>query len=342
MIEVFNGLNDDEKEIVSTMAILPGEFFSIPQLSLFFYIEENEYATFFDTIHDLSISGFLESEKGLYAIKPEIAIEILEKIKPGIEECPRIVNYLVDKMEVPTKDYEGIFLPVYKQLSTLLERIDKKSLHLAQLSYLLSSNLIRHNKFQEALRYNQLAVEISEEIDDRHPLVALFYRDKAYIYKKMGDHEKAIYYSLKDIEILERHQGKYDDLLPDSYFALSKTYEMVRNYNKAVEYNLKAIQYAQDAQRKSNKLSYLYQNLAFYYAKLNNLHHASIFINKAVEFYTSENKKDKFEYMQLMRDQKKYNSLHEIELIIRKFKYPIIIFIGFCFGILLWILYNLL
>jgi len=79
---------------------------------------------------------------------------------------------------------------------------------------LLSSNLIKHNKYEEALRFNQLAVEISEKIDKKHPIVALFYRDKAFIHKKLGDAGKAIYYSLKDIEILERSAGKYDDLLP--------------------------------------------------------------------------------------------------------------------------------
>jgi len=343
MIEKFHKLHDDEKEILSSLAMLPITFYSMPDIMSFFFIDGQEHAFFFDTIHDLSSKGFLDTDKGLYAIKPEVAQEIIEIVNPGIEECPRIVNYFVGKLESPTKDFENVFLPVFTQLATLLDKINKNSLHLAQLCYLLSSNLLSHNKLDEALSYNQLAVDISVEIDDRHPLVALFYRDKAYIHKKLGDPDKAIFYSLKDIEILERYEGKYDDLLPDSYFALSKTYEAVQNYNKAVEYNLKAIKYEQKRNpKRSLNLSFLYQNLAYYYAKLNNLHHASMFINKAVESYKKESKKDKSDFIQLMRDKKKFNSLYEIELMIRKLKYPIIIFVGICLGILMWVIYQLL
>jgi tetratricopeptide (TPR) repeat protein len=265
----------------------------------------------------------------MYAIVQSVADKIFKEINPGIEECPHIVNYFVEKLEIRTKDFEGIFKPVYDDLKVLLSRINKNSLHLSQLSYLLSSNLILHNKLDDALKYNQMAVDISEKIDNSHPLVALLYRDKAYIYKKLGNSEKAIQYSLKDIEILEKYQGKYDDLLPDSYFALSKTYEGIHNYQKAVEYNLKAIKYEQKrTKQRTLSLSYLYQNLAYYYAKLNNLHHASLFIDKAVESYSDKNRTNKSEYNQLIRDKKKFNSMYEIELIIRKLKYPIMIFIA--------------
>jgi hypothetical protein len=342
MIENFEILNEKEKEVVSSLALLPVEFYSIPELSSFFFVENFENVTFFDTIHDLSIKGYLDTSKGLYAIKSTIAESILENVNPGIEECPRIVNYFVNKLELPRKEGEATFIHLYRQLSYLLQKIKKNSLHLAQLSYLLSSSLVSYKKYNEALYYNELAVEISERIDERHPLVALFYRDKAYIHKKLGNPKKSIIYSLKDIEILERHEGKYDDLLPDSYIALSKTYEVVHNYKKAIEYNLKAIKYEQKrtSERPLN-LSYLYQNLAFYYAKLNNLHHASLFINKAVESFTQERKKGNGEYMQLKRDQKKFNSLYEIELIIRKLKYPILIVGGLCICIFFWILYKI-
>jgi tetratricopeptide (TPR) repeat protein len=154
----------------------------------------------------------------------------------------------------------------------LLSKIQGKSFQLAQLSYLLSSNLMKFKRFHDSLKYNELAIKISEEVDEKHPVVALFYRDKALINKFLGHQDKAILYSLKDIEILEKHAGKYDDLLPDSYFSLSKTYEQQKNYEKAVEYNLKAIQFETKRKKKrSLNLSGLYHNLAYYYVKLNNL-----------------------------------------------------------------------
>jgi hypothetical protein len=342
-MRAFNLLNEEEQEIICSLAMLPNEYFSIPQMMMFFFIDTQESHAFFDEVHDLSIQGFLVSDKGLYAIKPSVSDKILSEINPGIEQCPRIVNYLLDSMGIPEKSYEGTFSNNYKLLGSLLERINTESLHLAQLSYLLSTNLIKFSKFNEALKYNQLAVDISEKIDNQHPLVALFYRDKALIYKKLGNTNKAVYYNLKDIEILERQHGRYDHLLPDSYIALSKTYESMRDFHKAVEYNLKAIHFEQNKRRrKSNNLSYLYQNLAHYYSKLNNLKHASIFINKAVEFYSNQKRKNKLEYHQLIKDQRKFNSLYKIEQTIRKLKYPILAILGMSVGVLLWLMFRVI
>jgi tetratricopeptide (TPR) repeat protein len=343
MIDRFNILNAWEKQIICSLSILPNQSLTIPDLCGLFLIEETEQVSFFDTIHDLSIKGFLDREKASYKINPAIAENIINEIKPGIEECPRIIKQFSDKLELPKLANEKCFYSIYDQIAVLLERIKKDNLHLAHLSYLLSSNLIRYNNYKEALKYNELAVEISEKIDKTHPLVALFYRDKAYIHRKLGNSKKAICYNLKDIEILELQGGKYDELLTDSYYAISKTYESIRNFDKALEYNLKAIKFEKKKNtNNSSNLSGLYQNLANYYSKLNNLQHASLSINKAVESYTDEKNKSKIHYIQLIKDQKKFNSLYEIELLIKKFKYPILILIGFLFGTFLWILYNII
>ena len=203
MKEWNNILNDWEREIIYNLSVLPLRYYTVPVLMELFHIENNEQFLFFDTIHDLSTKGFLKRENAAYSLKPEVAKSVLNEARPGIEECSKIVNYFSDKLEVNKLEFENGFEPLFNQLAVLLDKINKNSLHIAQLSYLLSSNLIRYNKYAEALIYNQMAVEISEKIDSRHPLVALFYRDKAFIHKKLGDSNKAIYYSLKDIEILE-------------------------------------------------------------------------------------------------------------------------------------------
>lgn len=343
MIEKLNILSENEREILFSLSVLPPETYSFPEICSFFLIEEYEQAGFFDTVHDLSTKGFLIRTNSFYAIKPAVAEEIISRYHPGIEQTAKIINYFSAKLEQRKMDFEKGFLPIFHQLSFLFEKIDNHSLHLAQLSYLLSSNLIKYKRFDEALQYNQLAVDITQQIDNKHPLVALFYRDKAYIHKKMGDTGKAIYYSLKDIEILERFEGKYDDLLPDSYFALSKTYEGIRNYEKAVEYNLKAIKFEKKRNNnKSVKLSSLYHNLAYYYLKLNNLHHASMFINKAVESFSSEKLKAKSQYFQLIKDQKRFNYMYEIEQLIKKYRIPIIAFFGIILSLLVWIIFKLI
>lgn len=335
-------LNSREKEIVLSLSILPASFYSVPDLLRLFQVEDNDVAVFFDIIHDLSTKEFLVRNRDHYGLEADTCIKIQDKYKPDAEQCSTIIDYFSSKLEAGKLDYHKEFLSLYKPIASLLKKISGNSFHLAQLSYLLSTSLTNYQKYDEALIYNQRAIEISEKIDKKHPLVALFYRDKAAIYKKLGDSVNAIFYSLKDIEILEKHAGKYDDLLPDSYFALSKTYEGIHNYEKAVEYNLKAIQFEKKRKRrKTLNISGLYHNLAYYYVKQNKLKDASLFINKAVESFIADKQSNNKHYELLLRDQKRFNSLFEFEQFIIKYKYLLLVSAGIFLIILVWALYNL-
>ena len=337
-----SNLNNWEKEIVLSLALLPNKTYSVPELAELFQVDKEGQVAFFDTIHDLSTNGFFERGKGTYGVKAEAYKLILKNSLFTAEQCPTIINYFSKKLENPKLDCEKEFSPVFAKLESLFAKIQGKSFQLAQLSYLVSSNLMKFKKFQEALKYNELAIKISEEVDEKHPVVALFYRDKALLHKFLGEPDKAIHYSLKDIEILEKHAGKYDDLLPDSYFSLSKTYEQQKNYQKAVEYSLKAIQFETKRKKKrSLNLSGLYHNLAYYYVKLNNLRSASIFINKAVETFNEEKSKNESHYKMLLRDQKRFNSLFEFEKFILKYKKVMLALAGLFLAVLIWAVINL-
>ncbi len=335
-------LNDWEKEIILSLALLPCDRYSVPELAEIFQIDTEEEVVFFDTIHDLSAKGFLARKKDHYGFAPEDCALIKEYFSPSAGQCPTIINYFTKKLESHKLDYEKEFVPLYKMVESLLSSVQGNSFQLAQLSYLLSSNLMKHKRFHDSLKYNELAIKISEDVDKKHPVVALFYRDKAMIHKFLGNPEKAILYSLKDIEILEKHAGKYDDLLPDSYFSLSKTYEQQKNFEKAVEYNLKAIQF--ETKRKKKRilnLSGLYHNLAYYYVKLNNLKNASLFINMAVEIFNEGKNKNENHYKLLLRDQKRFNSLFEFEQFILKYKRVMIALAGLFLAALVWAIINL-
>ncbi len=338
-----SALNDWEKEVILSLVLLPCIKYSVPELVAIFQIDNEEKVSFFDTIHDLSTKGFLIRERDIYGLTPDDCELIKENHSPSAEQCPTIINYFSKKLENPKLDYEKEFLPIFVKLESLLSNIQGKSFQLAQLSYLLSSNLMKFKRFQDSLKYNELAIKISEAVDEKHPVVALFYRDKALIHKFLGNPEKAILYNLKDIEILEKHAGKYDDLLPDSYFSLSKTYEQQKNYEKAIEYNLKAIQFETKRKKKrSLNLSGLYHNLAYYYIKLNNLKNASLFINKAVETFNEGKNKNENHYKMLVRDQKRFNSLFEFEQFILKYKKVMLALAGAFLVALVWAIINLL
>jgi len=336
-------LNSWEKEIVFSLALLPCSYYSVPDLANMFQVEEQEQATFFDTIHDLSVKNLLIREKGSYGLRSKDCKLLLNKYSPTAEHSSTIINYFSRRLENPKLEYEKEFLPIYEKLKSLLANISGQSFQLAQLSYLLSSALLRFKKFEESLKYNGLAIKISETVDEKHPVVALFYRDKALIHKFLGDSEKAVIYSLKDIEILEKHAGKYDDMLPDSYFSLSKTYEHQRNYEKAAEYGLKAVQLEKKRKkRRTLNLSGLYHNLAYYYVKLNNMKNASLFINKAVEAFKENRSKNENHYKVLLRDQKRFNSLFEFEKFVLKYKKLMLVLGGLFLVALVWAVINLL
>ena len=343
MIIDLETLSSWEKEIILSLALLPCSNYSVPELAGMLQVEEQDQVSFFDTIHDLSAKGFLVRDKGQYGLNPDNCKILLKDYSPTAEHCSTIINYFSQRLENPKLDYEKEFLPIYEKLKLLLDNISGNSFQLAQLSYLVSSNLIRYKKFEESLKYNEQAIKISEAVDKKHPVVALFYRDKALIYKFLGNSEKAIVYSLKDIEILEKHAGKYDDMLPDSYFSLSKTYEQQRNYEKAAEYGLKAIQFEQRRKKKRTlNLSGLYHNLAYYYVKLNKMKNASIFINKAVETFNENRQKNENHYKVLLRDQKRFNSLFEFEKFVSKYKNVMLVLGGLFLIALVWAIISLI
>jgi len=337
-----NKLNLKERKIAFCLSILPELCFSIPELMEMFQINEDEQFAFFDTIHDLSNKGFLQRNKALYGIKPEFAHYLVDNKITTVENCSALINYFTSKLENSKLDLEKEFEPLFAKMKNIFTNISGTSLKLAQLSYLLSSNLFKYKKYQDALKYNQLAVDISEKIDKKHPSIAIFYRNKAIIHKKLGDNNLSIYYSLKDIEILELNAGKYDDLLPSSYYSLSKTYEDAHDYEKAIEFGLKAIHFEKKRKTvKSLNLSGLYHNLAYYYMKLNNLDNASKFIDKAVESYLSVKKGDSEQYNQLLRDQRRFKALYRLQKFLLKFKIPIIILIGILVLALVWSITDL-
>lgn len=334
-----------EKEIVLSLSLLPFTSFSIPGLSEIFQVEEDEMAVFFDTIHDLSVRGFLwRTKDAQYGIKPEVAEEVLTNYPPTPEHCPALINSFKTRLENTEIDYETEFVPMLAHVKSILSKINGETLHLAQLSYLFSSNMVKFKLYSDALKYNQLAIDISEVVDKKHPVVALFYRDKSLIYKKLGRLNDAISSSLKDVEILETHSGKYDHLLSDSYLALSKTYEGVQNYEKAAEYNLKAIQYKKKKRVKQGAMdiSGLYHNQAYYYVRMNNMAGASQFINKAVDSLKNNPSINKEHYKILLRDQKKFNSLFEFERFLMKYKFVILAFGAMFLALLAWAIINLL
>jgi len=338
----FNILSTKEKRILLCLSVIPSTLFSIPELKEMFHVGDEGLCAFFDTIHDLSTKEFLDRRNDLYGIKPEQAQSIIKKNKPTFEDCAALINYFTGKLEKNNLDFGNEFEPTYNKLKFLFENISGVSFHLAQLSYLLSSNLVKFKKYDEALKFNQLAVDISEKIDKKHPSIAIFYRNKALIHKKLGDTNLSIYYSLKDIEILEQNAGKYDDLLPGSYFNLSKTYEDLHNYEKAIEYNLNAIQFEKKRKPlRSINLSGLYHNLSYYYMKLNNLRKASLFIDKAVESYSTSKISDNEQYKNLLRDQRRFKSLFKFEQFVLRYKYPLLVFIGALVFLIVWLIMYL-
>jgi hypothetical protein len=67
-----------------------------------------------------------------------------------------------------------------------------------------------------------------------------------------------------------------------------------------------------------------------------------MFINKAVESFSMEKLKAKSQYFQLIKDQKRFNYMYEIEQLIRKYRIPIIAFFGIILSLLVWIIFKLI
>ena len=134
------------------------------------------------------------------------------------------------------------------------------------------------SRYDSVLYYNQSLLELAKNKKDTFTIgVCLFNIGEAYKFK--SDYENGLQYTLEAVNML---QGKgYDNIESSLYGGLQGTYLMLKQYEKAIEFGVKAVETGRKLTDKNPLISAL-TNLANCYGEMGKLLEAKQLYNEAI------------------------------------------------------------
>lgn len=135
------------------------------------------------------------------------------------------------------------------------------------------------SRYDSVLYYNQIILDLAKKKKDTFNIgVSLFNIGEAY--KFMSDYEKGLQYTLEGVNIL---QGKgYTNVEANIYGGLQGTYLMLKQYDKAIEYGVKAIEAGRKLADKNSLVSSL-TNQANCFTEVGNFAEAKKLYREAIK-----------------------------------------------------------
>lgn len=181
--------------------------------------------------------GWLLWEDDLLHIHPVIRIVCKEELKPTDENCEAFLERISANYDGKQYDKD--------QFSQLAELFTCASDDLEDQygKWALRAGFFWHKlgEVRKALKYNLRMVEQGEKYQLDSEYLASAYNNTGSTYSSLGEHEKALVYKQKSLEIREQDSTVEQMSLATSYNNMGSTYDDLGKHDKALEYKLKAL-----------------------------------------------------------------------------------------------------
>ena len=196
-------------------------------------------------LKDLAAKGWIKQEQKQYAMHPIISEMLYAELQPTIENCNTLVNTIeeqLDEEEFPTLIWQekekrleyGIFLA---------KRIKEENIEAAALYSIVGRRLYDRNRYQEALEYQEKALEIFKEVlGEKNANTASSYNSVGISYEELGDRKKGLEYQEKALEIRRKVLGEKNADTASSYNNVGMSYWELGERKKGLEYKEKALE----------------------------------------------------------------------------------------------------
>lgn len=169
------------------------------------------------------------------------ALEILHKIGAKRYESRVLLNMGVFYLNLNQYDESALYIEKFFEIQKEL-----KDLSISASGYANLAEVYQYNKqFQKAESNFKNAFRTFEELQDTSGMSNVL-RLQLVFYKNIGDHEKSLNYSLKNIELI-RDKNIPDILKGDIYYYTHEAYKELGKYQEALEAFEKATGYRQKA-----------------------------------------------------------------------------------------------
>lgn len=187
----------------------------------------------------------------------------------AIQELTKKLDDSLYKELLPDDEY-------LQKAESIISTSTKKTLSLAGLCESLSDIYTIKANFKKALKYQEIALEISETLLDKEDQqLAQIYNNTAIVYSGQGMVLKAIEYMMKSLEINKLILEENNPELASNYNNISIMYREVGRIQEALEYQKKALEIDKKFYGENHLvLSGDYCNLAIIYHTLGDLEKA--------------------------------------------------------------------
>jgi len=234
--------------------------------------------------------GILIAESNPYVIWQEHQTEWEAVDNDHEREISEIVKYEGQGGVYMKVQRFDLCLEFEKKVLTGLARKSRREVAKTQNFFLMGMACERSGKYQQALMYHQMVLEIMKAIfGDISPQTAILYNRLASVEKSLGKYQKALEYNDKALDIRKRVYGDEHSQVAISYTSIASLYRILGNYKDALESHQKALSIRttiygdkhQDSAVSYNGLASVYESLGQYQEALDN-HIKTLDINIAI------------------------------------------------------------
>ncbi len=320
-----NTLSEKEKKVLCCFSLLSPIEIEFDELKNIFFINEDDEINFYDLLHKLTKNNWIINSGKTFRICTNTQNYVIDKLKPSLQCCSNMIDYFMTKLQSDFGEDDNN-IKIYALHSESI--LEKMSHHPRKISSMANNLLVINNmnrNFEKAVKFGKLAIKIIKKHDNIHYDLAFYYTNMAIIHQNMGDFNNALMYSKKDINVCKQLPfiSKYSII--NSYNVISTTYKELNNYEKSIEYRLKAIKMAESVSHP--KLGHYYQKISTVYYNKMDFKNAKLYISMAVDFFKeTKTNTDIIKYYTF--DKTVYNTLYIAEKILSNYGVKILIAIA--------------
>jgi len=245
-VAMINGkwnVSDIEKQLLMYFSILPDRFFSFNELMEYFQISAKNDVEFFDTLHDLTKTGYIEREGKFYSMAFQSKVQIIKQLQPRYSDCKLIITYFNNQFFLKEGETYQTKEPLIPFVESILLAVNEAHQELIRLATNLAIVLNKLNQKTKALDYNLLAIQLGEQINYRY--LDRAYHNTAELYYELKNYRKSVEYSLRFVYLKERNATQLSDLqeLANHYYNIAVLYYDMMDFANAKRYIDKVVDF---------------------------------------------------------------------------------------------------
>lgn len=303
-------LSSEEQNFLSTFSALPEIEISINTIFFIYNIDENQKIKYFDLIHDLAIKNWLKYNKEHYFLEKENRNLIKLIIPADVENSENLLKKLAEEFLSFKKEETNEKLKLAFFAESFILNVEGVSNKLSVFANNLASFYDFIGENEKAIKFLFRAINIQSLLDNSNSEISFYYNNLAILYLKTGNIDKSINCGFQSVKYLEENSYKNYEVMATTYSIISSAYDKKRDFKNALNYNLKAIEIAENQlKNKFDLLTDYYHDAAINFYHLKNYKNANFYIEKALLNY---NKSDinQDSYYKKMLSYKTVFSLH--------------------------------